>query len=125
MTARSLEGENLLYLPQAKVYDRSCALGPWIVVGVSEAEVRRWPIQMTVIRGGEAAFAGEACVGTLRRPFADLVSYLHRSQIFPHGVVLLTGTGIVPPAEFGLRTGDRIRIEIPAIGTLENPVVTV
>lgn len=125
MTARSLEGENLLYLPQAKVYDRSCSLGPWIVVGVSEAEARAWPIRLTVVRGEEVVFAGETSVGAIRRPFNDLVSFLHRSQIFPHGAVLLTGTGVVPPADFGLRIGDRIRIEVPEIGTLENPVIEV
>ncbi|PYM15842.1 MAG: fumarylacetoacetate hydrolase [Verrucomicrobia bacterium] len=125
MSSRDIEGENLLYLPQAKVYNRSCALGPWIVLGVPESEARNWKIQLQIRRGGEGAFEGETSVGQIKRSFDELVSFLFRSQSFPQGAVLLTGTGIVPPDDFTLQPGDTVRISISGIGTLENPVVEV
>src|SRR5881396_2881047 len=125
MSSRDIEGENLLYLPQAKVYHRSCAVGPWIVVGASEAEARQWKIQLEIRRAGEVVFEGENSVGQIKRPFGELASYLFRSQVFPHGVMLLTGTGIVPPDNFTLKPDDAVRISISGIGTLENPVVEV
>lgn len=125
VTARDLEGNNPLYLPQAKIYDRSCALGPWIRIGATESEVRTWSMQCAVRRLGQVVFSGEASIRSIRRSFADLVAFLQRSQVFPHGAVLLTGTGIVPPPEFALQPGDRVRIEIPQIGLLENPVIQV
>ena len=125
MSSRDIEGENLLYLPQAKVYHRSCAIGPWIVVGASEAEARDWKIQLEIRRAGEVVFEGENSVGQIKRPFEELASYLFRSQVFPHGAMLLTGTGIVPPDNFTLRPDDAVRISISGIGTLENPVVEV
>ena len=125
MSSRDIEGENLLYLPQAKIYDRSCALGPWIVAGPDESEARTWTIRMRIERGGEVAFAGETSVGQIKRSFDELARFLFRSQTLPHGACLLTGTGIVPPDSFTLRRGDRVQIDISGIGTLSNEVVLV
>ena len=125
MSSRDIEGENLLYLPQAKVYHRSCAIGPWIVVGAVETEVREWKIQLEIRRAGEVVFEGETSVGQIKRPFDELAGFLFRSQVFPHGAMLLTGTGIVPPDNFTLQPNDAVRISISGIGTLENAVVEV
>ena len=125
MSSRDIEGENLLYLPQAKVYNRSCAIGPWMVVGPSEGEARHWKIQLEIRRNGQSVFENETSVGQIKRPFDELVAFLFRSQSFPHGAVLLTGTGIVPPDSFTLQPQDTVRISISGIGTLENPVVEV
>jgi 2-dehydro-3-deoxy-D-arabinonate dehydratase len=125
MSSRDIEGENLLYLPQAKVYTASCAVGPWIAVGHTEAEARKWAIQLQIRRRGKLVFDGETQAGRIKRRFADLVEYLFRSQAFPHGAVLLTGAGIVPPDSFTLEAGDVVRITISGIGTLENPVSVV
>jgi len=125
MSSRDIEGENLLYLPQAKVYHRSCAVGPWIVVGASEAEARQWKIEMQLRRNGGTVFQGETSADQIKRSFDELVGFLYRSQSFPHGAVLLTGTGIVPPDDFTLHPHDLVRIGISGIGTLENPVVEV
>ena len=125
MSSRDIEGENLLYLPQAKVYSRSCAVGPFVRVGATEAEARTWKIELEIHRGSTVAFRGETSVAQIRRSFAELVEYLFRSQSFPHGAMLLTGTGIVPPDDFTLRAGDVIRIGISGVGWLENPVTVV
>ncbi len=125
MSSRDIEGENLLYLPQAKVYDRSCALGPWITVGVTEAEARDWKIRIQIQRAGGTVFEGETSVGQIKRAFNELASFLFRSQVFPHGAMLLTGTGIVPPDHFTLEPADVVTIEITGIGTLRNTVISV
>ena len=125
MSSRDIEGENLLYLPQAKIYDRSCALGPWIHVGASEATAREWEIRIEIRRDRQVVFAGETSVSQIKRRFEQLAEFLFRSQLFPHGAILLTGTGVVPPDTFTLRNDDVIEIEITGIGTLRNPVVTV
>ncbi len=125
MSSRDIEGENLLYLPQAKIYDRSCALGPWILVGPSEPDLRGQTIRIVISRKGQPAFAGETSVGNIRRSFRDMASYLFRSQTFAHGAVLLTGTGVIPPDGFTLEEDDLIEIEVPLIGVLRNPVVIV
>jgi 2-dehydro-3-deoxy-D-arabinonate dehydratase len=125
MSSRDIEGENLLYLPQAKIYDRSCALGPWIHLGASEATAREWRIQIEIRRNGKSVFTGGTSVSQIKRSFEHLAEYLFRSQIFPHGAVLLTGTGIVPPDTFTLQSQDVIAIEISGIGLLQNPVVVV
>jgi 2-dehydro-3-deoxy-D-arabinonate dehydratase len=125
MSSRDIEGENLLYLPQAKIYERSCALGPSILLAPPEAEAREWPIRSVIKRQGRAVFSGETKVGNIRRSFSDLAGYLMRSQSFPHGAILLTGTGIVPPDDFTLQAGDEVEIDIPAIGVLSNPVMVV
>ncbi|MCI0745380.1 MAG: fumarylacetoacetate hydrolase family protein [Verrucomicrobia subdivision 3 bacterium] len=122
MSSRDIEGENLLYLPQAKIYDRSCALGPFLKIGALEAEARAWTIHLRVQRGTKVVFQGETSVSQIKRRFEELGSYLFKSQRFPHGAVLLTGTGIVPPDNFALQAADVIRISISGIGVLENPV---
>ena len=125
MSSRDIEGENLLYLPQAKIYDHSCALGPWINVAASEAEARGWVIQIQISRNSQPVFEGETSVGQIKRSFESLAGFLFRSQTFRHGAVLLTGTGVVPGDDFSLQPGDTIRITISGIGTLENSVVVV
>jgi Fumarylacetoacetate (FAA) hydrolase family protein len=125
MSSRDIEGENLLYLPQAKIYTASCAVGPWIVVGPSEDDVRQWSIRLEIRRGGDVVFAGDTRAGQIKRPFSELIEYLFRSQQFPNGAVLLTGAGVVPPDSFTLEAGDSVRISISGIGTLENPVAVV
>ena len=125
MSSRDIEGENLLYLPQAKIYTGSCAVGPWIVVGVTEDDARQWSIHLEILRGGKAVFAGETRVDKIKRPFTELVEYLFRSQKFPDGAVLLTGAGVVPPDSFTLEAHDTVRITISGIGTLENAVAVV
>jgi 2-dehydro-3-deoxy-D-arabinonate dehydratase len=122
MSSRDLEGENLLYLPQAKIYAGSCAIGPWVVVGTDEPDARQWAIHLEIFRGGETVFAGETRVDQIKRTFTELVDYLFRSQVFPRGAMLLTGAGIVPPDAFTLAERDRVSITISGIGTLENPV---
>lgn len=125
MSSRDIEGENLLYLPQAKIYDRSCALGPCITVGAAESEARTWSIGMQIQRANATVFEGTVSAGQLKRPFPEMAGYLRRSQSFPHGAVLLTGTGIVPPDDFTLHAGDVVRITISGIGTLTNEVTVV
>ncbi len=125
MSSRDIEGENLLYLPQAKLYHRACTVGPCIVVGPSEKEVRSWTIRLQIRRKGREVFGGSTKVNQIKRSFKELAGYLYRSQKFPNGAVLLTGTGIVPSNEFTLRAGDWVKIAISGIGTLENPVVRV
>ena len=125
MSSRDIEGENLLYLPQAKVYHRSCALGPWIKLGTPETAAREWKIQIQILRGGKTVFEGETAVGQIKRKFEELSEFLFRSQLFPAGAILLTGTGVVPPDTFTLAPGDLVRIEISGIGTLENQVLAV
>lgn len=125
MSSRDIEGENLLYLPQAKTYHCSCALGPWIVLGTPEAKAREWGITLQIARDGNTVFAGETSVGQIKRRFDELAGFLYRCQCFPHGAVLLTGTGIVPPDTFTLNEHDEIRIEISGIGVLQNQVSVV
>ena len=125
MSSRDIEGENLLYLPQAKVYDRSCALGPWITLGTPESAAREWKISITIRRGGAAVFSGDTAVSQIKRTFKELADYLFRSQRFPHGAVLLTGTGVVPPDTFTLQADDEIEINISGVGTLVNRVTVV
>lgn len=125
MSSRDIEGENLLYLPQAKIYEGSCAVGPWVVVGPGEDDARQWSIHLDILRGGHTVFSGETPVNNIKRKFSDLAEYLFRSQKFPHGAVLLTGAGIVPPDSFTLDAGDIVSITISGIGILENPVAVV
>lgn len=125
MSSRDIEGENLLYLPQAKIYDHSCALGPCLLLGSSEAEVRQWSIQIDISRSGKSVFAGETSLNKIKRKFEDLVEYLFRCQTFPYGVILLTGTGVVPPDQFTLEAEDVVTITVPEIGMLKNSVKVV
>jgi 2-dehydro-3-deoxy-D-arabinonate dehydratase len=122
MSSRDIEGENPLYLPQAKVYDRSCALGPCILVS-GEPLPATTPIRIEIVRAGQAEFSGATTLAELKRDPKVLVEYLFRENNFPAGAFLMTGTGIVPPDSFTLAGGDMIRITIDPIGTLENVVV--
>lgn len=125
MSSRDIEGENLLYLPQAKIYDRSCALGPWITLEASEAEARQWQIRLGIVRDGKSVFSGETSVAQIKRGLQELADFLFRCQSFPQGAVLLTGTGIVPAEDFTLQAEDSIEIEISGIGRLTNRVAVV
>jgi 2-dehydro-3-deoxy-D-arabinonate dehydratase len=121
MSSRDIEGENPLYLPQAKVYNGSCALGPGILVAADPLE-RSTEIKLEIIRGGHAEFTDSVPLTELKRDPKVLVEYLFRDNSFPAGVFLMTGTGIVPPSSFTLQHGDRVRITIEPIGVLENAV---
>jgi 2-dehydro-3-deoxy-D-arabinonate dehydratase len=123
MSSRDIEGENPLYLPQAKVYRQSCALGPVILVEEEARPHREFPIQLTIRRGGLTAFEGETSTGRMKRQFRELIDYLMRDNLFPDGAFLLTGTGIVPPDDFTLEPGDQVLIASPEIGVLSNQVV--
>jgi 2-dehydro-3-deoxy-D-arabinonate dehydratase len=122
MSSRDIEGENPLYLPQAKVYDRSCALGPCVLVS-SDPPPASTAIRLQIDRAGKSEFSGATTLAELKRKPEELVAYLFRDNRFPAGAYLMTGTGIVPPDSFTLAAGDRIRITIESIGTLENTVV--
>jgi len=124
MSSRSIEGENPLYLPQAKVYARSCALGPGIVP-VWERPDTPVQIAMQIHRDGQVVFDGSSSTGSMRRSFSELVDCLFRAMDFPAGVVLLTGTGVVPDSGFTLREGDRIVVDVAEVGVLSNPVTVV
>jgi 2-dehydro-3-deoxy-D-arabinonate dehydratase len=119
MSSRDIEGENPLYLPQAKVYSRSCALGPGILV-TSKPLSATTRIQLEIIREGEMVFSGATDLSQLKRDPQTLVDYLYRDNEFPNGCFLLTGTGVVPPDSFTLKHADEIRITIDEIGSLIN-----
>jgi 2-dehydro-3-deoxy-D-arabinonate dehydratase len=121
MSSRDIEGENPLYLPQAKVYDRSCALGPCILV-TNEPLPKSTTIHLVIRRQESIAFEGSTTLESIKRDLTTLASYLFRDNSFPAGAFLLTGTGIVPPDAFSLQAGDEISITIPPIGALVNPV---
>ena len=120
MSSRSIEGENPLYLPQAKIYDGSCALGPGILMTGPDM-LRDLPIQLVIRRTGKTVFEGSVRSSGMKRSPEILVSCLIRELTFPHGVFLLTGTGIVPPETFTLLAGDRVVISVGSL-TLENHV---
>ena len=120
MSSRDIEGENPLYLPQAKTYDGSAAVGPGIRLTGADA-LTDLAISLEIERNGAVAFAGETSTSQMKRTFPDLAEYLMRELAFPYGALLMTGTGIVPPDEFTLQTGDLARITIDGL-TLENPV---
>lgn len=121
MSARDIEGENPLYLPQAKVYDGSCSIGPavWFTPDPLPATTA---IQLRIVRAGAVAFEGETTTGQIKRGFDELAGWLRRESTFPVGCYLFTGTGIVPPDAFTLASGDEIAIAIDGIGTLTNVV---
>lgn len=123
MSSRDIEGENPLYLPQAKCYDRSAALGPCLVV-TDEAPAPSSVLSLVIKRRGEEVFAGETALDQIKRPLASLADWLYRENVFPFGAYLMTGTGIVPPDEFTLKPGDQIHISMDPIGTLTNMVIT-
>lgn len=121
MSSRDIEGENPLYLPQAKVYNRSCALGPCILVS-SQPLPPSTEIRMEISRNGQSEFSGSTTLASMKRDPDTLVQYLYRNNFFPSGCFLLTGTGIVPPDSFTLTAGDEVRIAIDGIGMLVNVV---
>ncbi len=121
MSSRDIEGENPLYLPQAKVYDASCGLGPGILVANGPLD-KATEIALRIGRGGTTVFAGTTTLAALKRSSEELVQYLYRDNRFPAGSLLLTGTGIVPPDDFTLASGDEVTITIEPIGTLVNRV---
>ena len=119
MSSRDIEGENPLYLPQAKVYNRSCALGPGVLIS-SDPLSKSTKIQLEILRAGQVAFSDSTTLANMKRDPVELVEYLYRDNVFPNGAFLLTGTGIVPPDSFTLHQNDEIRITIDGIGTLTN-----
>jgi len=125
VSSRSIEGENPLYLPQAKVYRGSCALGPCLVPAGEAPAPEEMEIRLTIARAGEAVFEGSTQVALLKRKPRELVDWLFRAQEFPAGVVLLTGTSVIPAPEFTLKGGDEVRIAITGLGELVNTVEVV
>lgn len=123
MSARDIEGENPLYLPQAKVYNACCGLGPYILIPESPLDRSATKIRLTIERDGTTAFAGETDLGQMKREFPELIEWLIRENDLVSGAFLLTGTGIVPPDNFTLVNHDSVSIEITGIGTLTNPIV--
>ncbi len=123
VSSRSIEGENPLYLPQAKVYDRSCAIGPCVVAWDDVAMPAA--IGLSILRDGAPAFDGGTSTAAIHRRLEDLVDWLGRAMTFEVGAYLMTGTGVVPPESFTLQAGDEVVITIDGIGELRNPVVEV
>jgi 2-dehydro-3-deoxy-D-arabinonate dehydratase len=116
VSSRDIEGANPLYLPQAKIYDGGCALGPGIALIQEQAELADLPICMSIRRDGQQVYAGETRTSLMKRSLNELVGYLGRELAFPEGVFLMTGTGIVPPDDFSLLPGDEVRA---SVGDLE------
>jgi 2-dehydro-3-deoxy-D-arabinonate dehydratase len=123
MSSRDIEGENPLYLPQAKVYNQCCGLGPWITLADAMPPRGEIGIHLSVHRGGEVVYQGSTGDEQMARSFEELIGWLGRDNSFPHGAFLLTGTGVVPGSDFSLTAGDRVDIMIDGIGTLSNPIV--
>lgn len=123
MSARDIEGENPLYLPQAKLYKDCCGLGPVILLPEGPLDRGQTKIGIEISRSGKVVFEGQTDLNQMARTFEDLISWLGKDNIFPNGAFLLTGTGIVPPDEFSLQAGDSVSITINGIGTLTNPIV--
>jgi 2-dehydro-3-deoxy-D-arabinonate dehydratase len=121
MSSRDIEGENPLYLPQAKTYDGSCALGPAVLIADGPLPPET-VIDLAINRDNATIFHGTTALSKMRRTFEELVSFLYLETSFPQGSILLTGTGIVPPDDVKLESDDEIRIEIAAIGVLTNTV---
>lgn len=123
MSARDIEGENPLYLPQAKLYRQGCAVGPCVLLADKPLDRAETKIALMIERDGREVFRGDTSIDQMARSFAELIQWLGRENEFPHGVFLLTGTGIVPPDDVTLEHGDLVSIEITGIGVLRNPVV--
>ncbi|HEY1053818.1 MAG TPA: fumarylacetoacetate hydrolase family protein, partial [Emticicia sp.] len=123
MSSRDIEGENPLYLPQAKSYDKSTAIGPCITI-LDEPIISETQIKLEIIRFDLPYFTDFIAINRMKRKHTELVEFLFRETSFPHGCFLMTGTGIVPPDDFTLEVGDEIRITIEGIGTLVNTVET-
>ncbi len=123
MSSRDIEGDNPLYLPQAKVYNQCCGLGPWITLAGAMPPLAEIGIGVTIHRESQIVFEGKTGVDQMARTMEDLMEWLWRDNSFPNGVLLMTGTGVVPESDFTLRPGDRVEVSIDGIGTLSNPVV--
>ena len=122
MTARSIEGENPLYLSQAKIYIGSTAIGPDITPAWLAPAAAEMTIKAKIVRGSQIPWQAETSLGSLNRTLEDLVTYLFRCQDFPHGVILSTGTGIVPPLDISLEANDVVEIDVAGLGKLTNTV---
>ncbi|QDT38670.1 fumarylacetoacetate hydrolase family protein [Stratiformator vulcanicus] len=123
VSARDIEGENPLYLPQAKVYDQSCAIGPYVKLADQPLPLEEITIELIVKRDGTEVVHDETRLSEMARSFTDLVAWLGKEYALPQGAVLLTGTGIIPPDDFTLQDGDAVKISIAGIGELINPVI--
>lgn len=123
MSSRDIEGDNPLYLPQAKTYDQCCGLGPWITLADAMPPREDIGIDLKIHRGGQVVFDQSTSVSQMARTFEDLVQWLSRDNTFATGAFLLTGTGIVPDSNFTLAPGDRVDITVAGIGVLSNPIV--
>ncbi|QDS87511.1 Fumarylacetoacetate (FAA) hydrolase family protein [Rosistilla ulvae] len=123
MSSRDIEGENPLYLPQAKVYDQCAGLGPWITLSTAMPPREQMTIDLQIDRDGQTVFSQSTAADQMARSFEDLASWLGRDNSFPNGAFLMTGTGIVPGTDFTLAAGDVVRISIAGIGTLTNSIV--
>lgn len=123
MSARDIEGENPLYLPQAKFYRQCAGLGPCVLLADTKLDRAATKISLKIERKGKSVFTGETTLDQMARSFEDLISWLGRENEFPKGVILMTGTGIVPHDDFTLQDEDQVSIEITGIGTLTNPVI--
>ncbi|MDA1053340.1 MAG: fumarylacetoacetate hydrolase family protein [Planctomycetota bacterium] len=123
MSSRDIEGDNPLYLPQAKVYNQSAGIGPWITLATAMPPRAEIGIALSIRRGGQVVFAGTTGIHQMARTFEELIGWLGRDNSFPTGVMLMTGTGIVPDSDFTLQAGDVVDITIDGIGTLSNPIV--
>src|SRR5947209_4559929 len=120
MSSRDIEGENPLYLPQAKFYDGSCSVGPAITLPDAMPPAAEITIDMRIERHGTEVFHGSTSIAKMARGFEDLISWLGKETSFPSGVILLTGTGVVPPDDFTLAVGDLVHIDVAGIGRLTN-----
>ena len=125
VTARSIEGENPLYLSQAKIYIGSTAIGPDITPAWLAPTAKEMSIKAKILRGSSLVWEAETSLGALNRTLEDLVDYVFRCQDFPHGLILSTGTGIVPPMDIALTAGDIVEIDVAGVGVLSNPVVVI
>jgi 2-dehydro-3-deoxy-D-arabinonate dehydratase len=123
MSSRDIEGDNPLYLPQAKMYSECCGLGPWITLAEAMPAREQIDISLSIFRSNKLVFSQSTSAGEMARTFADLVQWLGRDNSFPNGAFLLTGTGIVPNSDFTLHPGDQVDITIGGIGTLTNTIV--
>jgi 2-dehydro-3-deoxy-D-arabinonate dehydratase len=122
VSSRDIEGANPLYLPQAKIYDGACAIGPGLVIADAD-QMRSLPIRMTITRCGERVYEGETSTAQLKRSLEEMVGWLIRELAFPEGVFLMTGTCLVPPDDFSITAGDVVNIQVGSL-TLENPVTS-
>jgi 2-dehydro-3-deoxy-D-arabinonate dehydratase len=123
VSSRSIEGANPLYLPQAKVYSKCAGLGPAIALTNEVPDIKNRAIRLVIRRNGVDHFDGSTSTSQIHRTFEDLVHYVRLHNEFPNGVILMTGTGIIPPSEFTLEAGDEVEIAIDGVGTLTNPVI--